>query len=226
VRSRAAFTLIELLVVIAIIAILAAILFPVFVRVKENAKRTRCVSNFKQIYDALCMYCDDNRGYLPISPSPHGASNDGYGGWSKQDNGFGCLYRYVRKGDAFLCPNSSDKKLANGQYVTADEPTYTVYLPSYAAATSSFNASYHFWPQVYANVNQSVPGKLNVDLRDPDIVLNRYYAGGAARCIELGGPISDNFLHYYDPSARKKGVLCLALRGNVRFLPADTYPFH
>lgn len=226
VRNRRAFTLIELLVVIAIIAILAAILFPVFVRVKENARRTRCVSNFKQIFSGMNMYSDDNSGYLPLSPSPHGAGTDGYGGWSKQDDGFGCLYRYVRKGDAFLCSNSSDKKNPSGQYITADEPTYTVYLPTFAASTSSFGASYHFWPQVYAKVNQSLPGKLSVDLRDPDIVLNRYYAGGAARCIELGGPIADNFLHYYDPSSRKKGVLCLALRGHVKFLPADAYPFY
>jgi prepilin-type N-terminal cleavage/methylation domain-containing protein/prepilin-type processing-associated H-X9-DG protein len=62
---RRAFTLIELLVVIAIIAILAAILFPVFAQAKESAKRTACLSNSKQQGEALMMYLSDNEGVVP-----------------------------------------------------------------------------------------------------------------------------------------------------------------
>jgi len=58
-NSRRAFTLIELLVVIAIIAILAAILFPVFARAKEAAKKTACLSNLKQIGTAMMLYQGD-----------------------------------------------------------------------------------------------------------------------------------------------------------------------
>lgn len=65
-RSCGAFTLIELLVVIAIIAILAAILFPVYARVKENAKKTTCLSNIAQIGKALKMYTDDHDGHYPL----------------------------------------------------------------------------------------------------------------------------------------------------------------
>jgi prepilin-type N-terminal cleavage/methylation domain-containing protein/prepilin-type processing-associated H-X9-DG protein len=63
--SRRAFTLIELLVVIAIIAILAAILFPVFAQAKMAAKKTADLSNLKQIGTGLMMYCGDYDDYFP-----------------------------------------------------------------------------------------------------------------------------------------------------------------
>lgn len=63
--SKRGFTLIELLVVIAIIAVLAAILFPVFTRAKQAAKKTQCLSNFKQVGFAMLMYVDDNNGRYP-----------------------------------------------------------------------------------------------------------------------------------------------------------------
>ena len=66
---KKAFTLIELLVVIAIIAILAAILFPVFARAKAAAKKTSCLSNLKQIGTAVVMYCNDYEGYFHKSLS-------------------------------------------------------------------------------------------------------------------------------------------------------------
>jgi prepilin-type N-terminal cleavage/methylation domain-containing protein len=66
-RKKSGFTLIELLVVIAIIAILAAILFPVFARAREAARKSSCQSNLKQCAQALKMYTDDYDGTLPSS---------------------------------------------------------------------------------------------------------------------------------------------------------------
>lgn len=62
---KRAFTLIELLVVIAIIAILAAILFPVFAQAKESAKQTQCIMQMKQLGLALTLYTDDSEGVWP-----------------------------------------------------------------------------------------------------------------------------------------------------------------
>jgi len=65
-KSKLGFTLIELLVVIAIIAVLAAILFPVFAKAREKAKTATCVSNLKQIGLALIQYCGDHDGFGPM----------------------------------------------------------------------------------------------------------------------------------------------------------------
>lgn len=74
--KRRGFTLIELLVVIAILAILAAILFPVFARAREKARQTTCLSNLKQLGTALQMYVQDYDGMTP----PHN-DDDGSTGW-------------------------------------------------------------------------------------------------------------------------------------------------
>lgn len=66
-RNRRAFTLIELLVVIAIIAILAAILFPIFLSAKSRAQMASCQSNMKQLASAMLMYAADHSGWLVMS---------------------------------------------------------------------------------------------------------------------------------------------------------------
>jgi prepilin-type N-terminal cleavage/methylation domain-containing protein/prepilin-type processing-associated H-X9-DG protein len=70
-QSRKAFTLIELLVVIAIIAILAAILFPVFAQAREKARQTSCLSNMKQLATAIQMYTQDYDEVLPYACPDH-----------------------------------------------------------------------------------------------------------------------------------------------------------
>lgn len=107
--KKKAFTLIELLVVIAIISILAAILFPVFARARENARRTSCLSNTKQLGLAMMQYTQDYDETYPIANIPRGA------GQTTPDNQFWTasaiywpqtLYPYHKSFQVYWCPSS------------------------------------------------------------------------------------------------------------------------
>lgn len=97
-RPKTGFTLIELLVVIAIIAILAAILFPVFARAREQARRTSCLSNLKQIGVAMAMYCSDYDGFLPTLAGKPSAQ-------PTKAVITDVLYPYTRNQQIFRCPD-------------------------------------------------------------------------------------------------------------------------
>jgi prepilin-type N-terminal cleavage/methylation domain-containing protein/prepilin-type processing-associated H-X9-DG protein len=92
---RTGFTLIELLVVIAIIAILAAILFPVFARARAKAQATNCLSNVKQLTLGITMYAGDYDDYLP--PTLQG--NGSLPSWRA------VIYPYVKNVQIFQCPS-------------------------------------------------------------------------------------------------------------------------
>jgi len=100
-KSRA-FTLIELLVVIAIIALLAAILFPVFARIREKARQTSCASNLKQLGIGLIQYVQDNDGTLPYG---NGTYNNA--GALREEGWAGPLYPYVKNLQIFTCPDDT-----------------------------------------------------------------------------------------------------------------------
>jgi len=97
------FTLIELLVVIAIIAILAAILFPVFARARENARRASCMSNLKQIGLGMMMYSQDYDENLPPAYNYYnGVGNDPLVWWQDE------IQPYVKSYQIVICPSDSD----------------------------------------------------------------------------------------------------------------------
>lgn len=96
------FTLIELLVVIAIIAILAAILFPVFAKAREKAKQATCVSNVKQIMNGVSMYTQD---YDEVFPSCANAwtANEPWVFWPSQ------LQPYIKNWNVYSCPGNKQQ---------------------------------------------------------------------------------------------------------------------
>jgi len=113
-HCKKGFTLIELLVVIAIISILSAILFPVFARARENARRASCMSNLKQIGLGMMMYVQDNDERYPLSqsilaagdssPTPGGTWWTGVRVWPNM------IYPYTHSKEVFYCPSSSYPK--------------------------------------------------------------------------------------------------------------------
>jgi prepilin-type N-terminal cleavage/methylation domain-containing protein/prepilin-type processing-associated H-X9-DG protein len=99
-RSRHGFTLIELLVVIAIIAILAAILFPVFAKAREKARQTSCLSNVKQMGLAAKMYVQDYDEMYPFAANLES-------GFADADKWYGTvkLQPYIKNQGILLCPS-------------------------------------------------------------------------------------------------------------------------
>src|SRR5215475_13034711 len=109
--SRSAFTLIELLVVIAIIAILAAILFPVFATAREKARQASCQSNLRQLGLATLMYTEDYDETYPLYQYSDCQGFTCYQYWfglrvsTGWDKSRGLLYPYMKNGQIQRCPS-------------------------------------------------------------------------------------------------------------------------
>lgn len=108
--QRGGFTLIELLVVIAIIAILAAILFPVFAKAREKARTTSCLSNVKQLSLGVVQYVQDyDEHFIPTWGTMNVGTNPtpGYPNWGTDWADY--IYPYVKSHAVYGCPTSPDE---------------------------------------------------------------------------------------------------------------------
>lgn len=147
-RRVPGFTLIELLVVIAIISLLAAILFPVFGRVRENGRRTSCLSNLKQMGLGLTQYTQDydERSVQPyytddpatvisqFNPDYSPAGNTAYY-WED------AIFPYVKSEQLFACP--SDRRPASGRYQHYTKCTVTTVFGCARVGSYLINRSYN-----------------------------------------------------------------------------------
>ncbi len=159
---RHGFTLIELLVVIAIIAILAAILFPVFARAREKARQTSCLSNVKQTTLGIFMYAQDYDEMLPITMEvdQHGASTVLHMWWSALDP-------YIKNEQIRWCPSDPDRN--------RDPDLWGSYLMNgmLTAGSRSFNAAER--PSETVLMAERAENWRNVDENDPNDPTSPYY---------------------------------------------------
>lgn len=162
-QKTTGFTLIELLVVIAIIAILAAILFPVFGRARENARRSSCQSNLKQIGLGLMQYTQDYDEMLPYGwYGPDGNDSTPNGVRYKWMD---VAYPYVKSTQVFSCPSDPRK----------DRSAYTFYqnLPSTGTdvkyGSYGLNAFYRYDTGTGGLTRTPPNGAYKVGLRIPAI---------------------------------------------------------
>ena len=155
VQRRKGFTLIELLVVIAIIAILAAILFPVFAQAKAAAKKTADLSNLKQVGTSAYMYASDSDDLLPDVPVVD-AEVETYVFAAK-------LQPYTKNNDIWHNPSSPYKvgsiqhgvvdywiSIGSSSYIKApDDPCVGLAPSKYHAGGGMYNSSYNYYNDVY-----------------------------------------------------------------------------
>ena len=163
---RTAFTLIELLVVIAIIAILAAILFPVFARAKAQAKQTVCISNLKQIGDATVLYMGDSDDVFPSAVDPADKYDPSIWAAFPQWEAMipqmplmsDVLQPYLKSHDVFHCPADSGMQVLDNHF-----PEKLIASPSLFA---EYGTSYFFRTEIaFKQLSQTsfqLPADVNV----------------------------------------------------------------
>ncbi|MCL5103600.1 MAG: prepilin-type N-terminal cleavage/methylation domain-containing protein [Armatimonadetes bacterium] len=157
--KKRGFTLIELLVVIAIIAVLAAILFPVFGAARDKAKQSACLSNLRQMASGFNLYLEDNSDSWPMLywsyQCPTGwfpvDENKQYIGWDQM------IMRYVKNRAVFICPgnpvyySNSDRKFVPYKVTNY---MYNQYLACTKQAQGTGNAAHPNAPRTTASLTK------------------------------------------------------------------------
>ncbi len=225
--KRRGFTLIELLVVIAIIAILAAILFPVFASAREKARQTTCASNLKQLGLAFVQYEQDYDEYLPCGSAQLAGAGANTGvGWAGQ------IFPYVKANAVFVCPD--DPTVPVHSYTVPISYAYNQDLDSIYGnkpgiwAINKLNApastvclyeeqggeiNYFNYTGVIDTQSPSQLGFTGYDLGNDNDGLPIHYATG-----QMGTPFAANTPPWYITGRHTNGSNFLACDGHVKWL--------
>ncbi len=223
-RSRQGFTLIELLVVIAIIAILAAILFPVFAQAREKARQITCVSNCKQFALAILQYNQDNDESMPIGY----ASAFLVGPYTSQvlsvpQQGIHAqIMPYVKSQQAFLCPDDA------GFDTSAGGDTLPLTLTAAQAGgqrlQAIYGSSYKFTHENFSNPYQD---KNETGYEQPgargNADANGLCGGGGTISLAPGAPLAGNYTPAAGDACAATGPAVLTLAYFAR--PSETRMF-
>ena len=179
--GRFGFTLIELLVVIAIIAILAAILFPVFARARENARRSSCQSNLKQIGLGIMQYAQDYDERMVMGASAITPGNDVI--WIE------LLQPYVKSYQVFQCP-SNTLNTRTTQHSPSGNAKVSYMAPiDYKGSNAAIGARYVVGPNLsdFANVSQTIAVTEGNAFGSDFCMADGYWNGVAAPQTDVGG---------------------------------------
>lgn len=190
--TKRGFTLIELLVVIAIIAILAAILFPVFGRARENARRSSCQSNLKQIGLGIAQYTQDYDEMLPGATDGSGGVNQS-GGWmyytvfgtnARFDPTKGSIYPYIKSSQIFVCPSdkvggTNGNSYASNSCVTAKDATTTagfIFKPGLSMAKFDESSLWMLLSEEGGGTNDATDDGY-ISIASPNVYATRHFEG-------------------------------------------------
>jgi prepilin-type N-terminal cleavage/methylation domain-containing protein/prepilin-type processing-associated H-X9-DG protein len=214
--SRTGFTLIELLIVVAIIALLAAILFPVFSRARENARRSACQSNLKQIGLGILQYAQDYDEIM-VPAWLEGACDPGEGWQPTNSTGFNCntgveknlkwmdlIYPYVKSEQIFNCPSApTTGSLKIPKYTYASGTNYGHYTANlgYRASNDNLNPPFSYYTASTGSGSVSVPinlAKIQAPATTVMVTETRSVSySGAANCVmtfpSSSGSVANSF---------------------------------
>ena len=218
-REFAGFTLIELLVVVAVISLLAAILFPVFARARENARRASCMSNLKQMGLGVMMYVQDYDekyppAYIPApGPSPDGQTAPWSSSlWLWQQ----IIYPYTKSSQIYRCPSNptSRKELFVLNYgvnslMVAIPPQTTVSM-----ATVDFAAN------TYMIMDAGYFELQPVDIYSP--TASQHYLPGTAKLVASPPTLDSDYIDDFASGRHFLGVNMCFADGHVKWLKSST----